>query len=63
VGLWVYQRLHRNFHLRIFGSELSLPIYGKKSAKAFLFGNDPEAFEAEIIVADILQQEKEALAS
>ena len=43
--------------LRCFGHIVNL------AAKVFLFGNDPQAFEAEMIVADILQQEKKALAS
>jgi hypothetical protein len=47
----------KNRRLRCFGHIVNL------AAKAFLFGNDPEAFEAETMVADILQQEKKALAS
>src|SRR6266850_6839217 len=43
--------------LRCFGHIVNL------AAKAFLFGNDPEAFEAEMMVADVLQQEKKALAA
>jgi hypothetical protein len=41
--------------LRCFGHVVNL------AAKAFLFGNDPEAFEVETVVAGLLQQEKKAL--
>jgi hypothetical protein len=41
--------------LRCFGHIVNL------AAKAFLFGNDPEAFEIETTVAALMQQEKEAL--
>jgi hypothetical protein len=41
--------------LRCFGHVVNL------AAKAFLFGTDPEAFEAETIVTGLLQQEKKAL--